>query len=597
MIYTSTRNHLAAFGIALAIGLIYSSHHFFVPYVLPQNVSYHPLTAASYLDEGTFYGLRANAVYHGDWRAGDISLAENLDAPAILSIVNPFILGGLGILAGSFERGIILSDFIFPVLIFLLVYALAYALTGKKKLSLLSALIFIFAPKIGLGIPPVSGVHIQEFMRLVFPFFSPDSPLHFTDFEEPKITFPFVAAFLLLAVQACKRNTRIWYASAGIAFGLLFYTYLYDWASMLVAMLVLAGLYRWSAEDKERSRGVLMIIGVGFAVSSFHWLNMWQAFSLPQIDELAARTGREISHAIRFASVWKTYVRNIVLIAGLAWVMRRSASTMRPALYLLIALASTYFFTVNAQVLIGFNIQPDHWYRTQYIVVTLIWLVFISYGLDRIRMRWSPRGIAAWCVATSFIIGYILTAHGYGQYLYSAMAAEQFTISREREEAFAWLNAKTPPHSVVATLSSDTNRALLLHTHNRIFIPNGLNTIASDREIWDRLFQAAMMLDLDANEFDRMIRGNDSAYYLFSGQFTDHSFGSGWLRAFPEALIEEKIRAYASYEASDTGVSPYLLDYVLVDAHAKLLGAKERALTGRFEKVYDNSAITVYKRL
>jgi hypothetical protein len=270
---------------------------------------------------------------------------------------------------------------------------------------------------------------------------------------------------------------------------------------------------------------------------------------------------------------------------------------MRPALFFLIALASTYFFTVNAQVLIGFNIQPDHWYRTQYIVVTLIWLVFISYGLDRIRMRWSPRGIAAWCGATSFIIGYILTAHGYGQYLYSAMAAEQFTIPREREEAFAWLNAKTPPHSVVATLSSDTNRALLLHTHNRIFIPNGLNTIASEREIWDRLFQAAIMLDLDANEFDRMIRGNDSAYYLFSGQFTDHSFGSGWLRAFPEALIEEKIRAYASYAISDRGASPYLLDYVLVDAHAKLLGAKERTLTGRFEKVYDNSAITVYKRL
>ncbi len=584
--------------VALSVGAIYASHHFFISYFfLPDDTAYHPLTAASYLDEGTFYGLRANAVYNGDWRAGDISLAENLDAPAVLSMLNPLIMGGLGIIAGSFERGIIISDFIFPVLIFLLLYALAFELTGKKKLSLLFTLLFIFAPKIYMAVPPLSGVHLKEFFSLLFPFISPETPLYFTSFEEPKITFPFLAAFMLLAVRAFKRNTFVWYAGAGVGFGVLFYTYLYDWASMLVGMVVLAGLYGWCARDRQRSHGALAIIGIGVAVSAFYWINMWQLFSLPHVDELVARTGREISHMVRFASVWKTYFRNIVLIGGLVWMMRRYTSEARPVWYVFVALASTYFVTVNAQVLIGFNVQPDHWYRTQYLVVALILSVFVSYGFDRMRLR--PRSIIVGGAAISFVIGYILAAHWYGQYLYSAQAANKFTLPREREEVFEWLNSETPLHSVVVTLSSETNRELLLYTHNRVFIPNGLNTIAREEEIWDRVLRAAMLFDLNADEFGRMIRGNDSVYYLFSERFTDHSFDaafrSGWVRAFPEALIEEKVRAYALSRTILHQSIPYRIDYLLFDDRANALHAVEAMVANRFEKIYDDGIIRIYR--
>jgi hypothetical protein len=233
------------------------------------------------------------------------------------------------------------------------------------------------------------------------------------------------------------------------------------------------------------------------------------------------------------------------------------------------------------------------------LVVALIFLVFISYSIDRIRL--GKKGIATGWITTSFMVGYILAANFYGQYLYSAQGADKFTLSREREEVFMWLNGNTFPHSVVATLSSDTNRELLLYTHNRVFIPNGLNTIASEKEIWDRAFRAAVLFDLDADEFARMIRGNDSAYYLFSERFTDNSFDaafrSGWVRAFPDALIEEKTNVYASYAASDACEIPYLLDYALVDARARMFGANTRALTECFERVYDTGVISIYKRL
>lgn len=591
------RRHWIAIIVGLSVGLIYASHHFFVPYFLPVDTVYHPLTAASYLDEATFYGLRAHAVFEGAWRAGDISLAEYRNSPALLSMFNPLVLGGLSRIVGSFERGIIFSDFLFPTVIFFLLYAIGCELTNRKKISMLCALFFLFAPKIAMYIPPVSGFHAQELFSAIVPFFSVDSPLYFSSFEEPKLTFPFLALCVLLVLYAMRKNTRIFYLLAGVSFGLLFYTYLYDWASMLVGLCVFAVLLRIYGHDAARSRGVVMIMGVGLAVSSFYWINMLQLASLSQASELVARIGREVSYILRFTTVWKTYARALMLIGGLLMVMRGRAKEERAQILFLISLLSAYFFTVNAQVITGFNVQPDHWYRTQFLIVALVWLMFAAHFLPYLaRGRY---GIFAQWIAIPFFVGYFLAAHAYVQYDYSKQSAYKFIIPAPREEAFAWLNSRTAAGSVVATLSADTNRELLLYTHNRIFIPNGLNTIASEQEIWNRVYAASALFALSPSAFERLIRGNDYAYYLFSERFTDHSFdaafGPHWTRAFPGEVIDTQTDAYASYAANGKEIPHYRLDYLLLDDRAKAFGAGESSLAKHFEKVYDNGTISLYR--
>src|SRR3989338_6851091 len=109
--------------LGLVVGAVYVSHHFFTPLFLENPDSgYYPITKGSYYDEATFYALRANASYHGEWRAGDISLSEYIGSPAILPVVNPLILGALGKIFGGMRNAFIVSDFLFPALIFFFLY-------------------------------------------------------------------------------------------------------------------------------------------------------------------------------------------------------------------------------------------------------------------------------------------------------------------------------------------------------------------------------------------------------------------------------------------------------------------------------------------
>ena len=100
-------SHRTAILLSILVGFVYGSHHFFIPYFLGSQ-EYYPVTGASQVDMGLYYGPRARAVFEGQWLAGDISVIENKNSPSMLPLLNPIILGGLGKVMGSLERAFII---------------------------------------------------------------------------------------------------------------------------------------------------------------------------------------------------------------------------------------------------------------------------------------------------------------------------------------------------------------------------------------------------------------------------------------------------------------------------------------------------------
>ncbi|MDP3661347.1 MAG: glycosyltransferase family 2 protein [bacterium] len=583
--------HWAAIFAGIAVGVVYVSHHFLIPgFLRAPDVAYYPITKQAHHDEATLYALRANAAYRGQWLSGDISLAEYAGSPAILSIVNPVIMGGLGRILGSLQSAFIVSDFLFPALIFFVLYFLFWELTNGRKIpSLLFASVFIFSPKIGLYIPPVSLLNVRELLFNFLPFLSEHSKLYFSEIEEPKVTFLFLIVCMYLIVRALQRRETATTVGAGISFGLLFYTYFYDFVSVGVALAILAFMCLWQ-RDFSSVKKLVLIGGVGTVTSLGYWLNFFLLHRLPQYQDIWSEVGLEIGRRFRFLSVWKSYVRNTVLVFCVAALplFRR-----RPAVLFFVAMLLGYFVTVNIQVFTGFNVQPDHWYRTLFLPVFLVMSLSLVFLYDRyVPLSYKRMSRSA---ATLFLI-FFFASYFVSEYRTSRIYAEDFTIPVSELQSYQWLNAHTPPGSVVGALAYDTNYALLLHTHNKVFLPVGLATVSPHIERWQRLFELSKLYALSPENFKRYASGG--AYYLFGGKYLDHGFDRSFYHnalnyTFPDSFIQEKTVAYAQYSFDKTAL--YRLDYLYVGPREEALGGLFLQPPSSYKKVYDSGGIRIYQ--
>lgn len=596
--FDALKRHRLVFAVAILIGFIYGSHHFLVPRFLDSDTeSYYPITFDSaYHDETISYSARANAFYQGDFVVGDIRLFEYKDGPSWMPLLNPAIMGGLGHLFGSLENGFIASDFIFPSLIFISVYFLLYEITRRRAPALLFASLFIFSPMFGMLIPPVTALNLKLLKETLLPFLDNDMPLPFSFFEEPKITFLFyvLAAYFLL--RALKRGEGVTTVIAGVAFGALFYAYLYDWASFSVALGLMFSFFLLG-KDYAKAQQVFIIGCIGLLVSSFYWFNVWQVNAVYEYDDIVARIGPEISHRLRFFSVWKSYLRDIVLVFFL-WFLSHEKG--RVLLVYLAGFLLSYFIIVNAQVITGFNLQPDHWYRTQFLAVAIsVFLAALWFFDSCIARRIEEK---YYYTAIALFLAFFFAGNAYSEYAYGAAYAKEYAMPHETLARYKWLNTHTEARSVIGAFSFRDAYEISLHTHNQLFVPIGTDTAASEQEIWDRFLALAKLLDVplpvfaDAIEDPRVLRALFTHLYDTGRVFDSDFKGGGGCCALPQKVYSEKILAYVLLDRNrlqkDT---PYRLDYLWVNnAEKNILSAF--SIPSSFKKVYDDGEVRLYAK-
>lgn len=590
------RNHWIAIALSLVVGAIYVSHHIFIPRLIDSDRIYYPVTLTSpHYEEAYLYALRAHAAYQGEVIIGDIDIAENEKGPALLPLLNPHILGQLGRALGSFTRALAVSDFIFPALIFLALYFLMFEITARKAPSILFSTLFIFAPKLSIYIPPVTPLNIREALQSFLPFLDAREPLYFSLFEEPKVTFLFFVLGFYFAFRAVQRKSMLSAAFGGVNFGIMFYTYFYDWATFLVG-ISLAATFFFLAKKYRDVRYMLVIIGVGFLFSLFYWFNLWALWQVPHYGELIERVGYEVGRHVRFATVWKGYLRIAAFTAFLWFLwgfwMRKERGVM---LVLITGFLLSYIILVNAQLITGFNPQPDHWYREQFLVLGVTLFLLALWTYDRyIKTRVQRIAVPA----LYFFLLYFFTAQLYGEFLYSAAHANGYTISRAHMESYEWLRRHTPEKSVVGSVDPDSNREIQLYSHNKMFVPNGLNSTVPSREVWERYFFTARIFQVRPEAFEQSLYSGDTLYYLFSAQYQTKEFDSSFFpekrQKYSDALIAEKRNEYEHYLEQPFVFLPYRLDYLYVSRREPRLGGDPIRVSPRLKKVFENESAKIY---
>jgi|GEM_PF-591366 len=554
--------HKFALVVAVVVSILYGSHHFLMPRFVHEGFVYKPVTYESDYDAGGYYGPRANAFFS----------RNEIELPSLLPILNPIIMGGLGKILGNIERAFIVSDFLFPPIIFLIVYTLFYELLRMRAPSLLFSSVFIISPLAFLLSPSVA-------------VFAKPELLYFSSFEYPKITFPFYALALLFIFRALLRGGKKNIILGGLFLGVLFYTYLYDWA-YIAAALVIAFIIFAFRRDFMAVKSCAYIGGITAVLSIPYWLNFLTLRQLPQYEEITRRIGGlEIGRHFRFSSVWKTYLRHLFWVFAIFFVFVRRISR---AHIFLISLLLAYFVAVNIQIVLGFSPQPDHWYRETFLPIGL------SVGMISVLL-WNKFLLARFYSKTKTIKAIILIliavffSHAFlMQYNLSKNEAQLWSINKKDAEAYEWLSKNTPPGSMIASINEKTNRDIALFTHNVPLLPSGGTTLISNEELWERANLLSIIWGFSNSEFESFARKNGG--YIFHDYYRSHTQDAYFKEALPHNIPERDLAQYMTNKKIFSVAPNYL--FVLVREN------KNHAQTGRLSKlslVYNVGDVRIYR--
>jgi len=578
---------------ALLVGLIHVSHHFLIPRYINDSGQYYPVTFKAEFDEAVTYGPRVQAAYLGMLFGGDISLAEHEGGPFYLSIINPYVLSLLAHLAGSVKTAFILSDFILPIVIFILVYIFLYEIFRKNWAAAAGGVIFIFVTEVGVLIPPVSISGLKLLIYKLLPFLGDYDVLYFNRFEYPNITFIFYLSALFLIYRSIKYEKRLDIFLAGLAVGSLFYTYLYDWVYVLCGLGIMGFLFLLE-KNYRKAKLLSGIIAIALLCSFYYWLNYFALSSLEQYPDIISRIGVETGGFFRFFT-WKTYVRSISIV-WLLWVILKKRD--RILWIYLSGLTLPIIIVLNLQIIAGAIPQPDHWYRELFFILFLSLGIIISWLYKKLT---NERIKFILVLATVLWAGMILISEAYMQILYSKTYANDYSIGLSRLDSYNWLTKNTEKATVVAALSPEINVELLLHTHNKIYYPSGINSLASNQEIWERYMLTNLLFNVSVDDFGKSISPNQYMLaHLFHDSYIKGSSFNMYLRGgvnreLPENEYQARVNQYRRMKdgLSDYKFS-YRIDYIYVDEKNNNLRIGEKFL-GKI--IYENNGIKIYNFL
>ncbi|MBI2443880.1 MAG: hypothetical protein HYV42_01395 [Candidatus Magasanikbacteria bacterium] len=431
------------------------------------------------LDDEEFYLTRMQEIVDGHPLIGSMFLWEYKNRPPLLPPTVEFIYVSISkILGVAPVAALIGGKFVWPAILFLLVFALVKQLTAGVKLSM-------WAAAAG-GLLVTLGFDLVDYQRLVAlilgaPGQTGGLPLWARPVN-PVAGAVGLFSFLNLLWLIIERRRRRLIPVASLFLALMFGSYYFSWG-MALAITAVLGLvylfYRRFAIIKD----IFFVVILGVILAAPYWYLVSWARSFP---EFAAAT-------TRFALLYtrQPLANNLVTVATLAfagglviyqkWSARQPGEASggqltlntQPWAYWGGAFLVGSLAAFNQQVITGRAVWPFHFVSYS---IPLVYLAAVVMLARLGSLRWSK-------LASS-----LLAALGVAAVLFSvAMAARFYQVHYqtfvERQpwaELFTWFNQNTPRDSVVlvAPNAFPLDQFITAYTHNNVYLTEPGNVLA-----------------------------------------------------------------------------------------------------------------------
>lgn len=482
------------------------------------------------------YAARAGETFRSGW-PGDPHVAENRSARLVsLDFLSFLELGWLSRLTGGVEGGWLASRALGAALWFAFAYWLAFLASGHRRFSLALAVTLTLYNDLLLNLLHGPMGWLKEVPGRVLWLAGNYSYFHGVNrLPRPAITFPPLLAALAMAAAAGRAGGGPLLWGGAVLGGLLAYFHSDVWAVYMAGMgLHLA--WRWASDRKPP-----WAWGAAYAVSLLV-AAPWLALNVPMDPDIKLRTDPVFGHAPDWNGLWAGG------LAAWCWLRHRKD----PALSILGAALAGIFVVLELQVVTGVTISPF-----RYREIGLVFAALAAGGLagrgSQERPGWGWLAVVVGALAAGRAVSY---------------AAHRFPVQglpADHERAFAYLNERAEPGSVVAALSPADVMYLPAYTHAKTLINTGF-PLTSDvpvPEVVSRLRLALDLYGIPAAAYAEAVERNwehgawDSASDLWRGRV--NWVARDWQRApLPYAPRDRVLRLLREAEPHRTARADYV---------------------------------------
>ena len=434
--------HRAALFFGLVGALIVAAPFFVSVFSLGQEYKGMPFL---YQDSELRYLSRIHEVYDGHVALGSPMVYEYKETPTPFAPMGEYLYVFLSkIFFLSLNSTIILGKFLFPLILFLLVYFWVYVL----------------AKDIEIETPRLTAVTASSVVLLGYDFVDAGFVLDiFRNWESlfylslwTRLVNPITGAVLLFGFLLSLRNVirakpYAWlYAGAilGLMTGYIF-SFSLALATVIVLIFLLILLRRYSLA--KTTAGVIII---GGGINIFQFSDFIRSLFLPSGQELALRGGLFLTH--------EPILSKVLLVSAVVWfvaivfpkLLKKDKSMdwqIKDSELIFCSLLISAFLVMNQQVVTGRTVWPQHFVQYTIPISIIALVVSCAYVL-------SSRFIFIWRFIS---VGIILMGFVFGLKSVDSYTArmDDFTDRQRYQESLNWFEANTQKDCVVFSVEKE----------------------------------------------------------------------------------------------------------------------------------------------
>jgi len=479
-----------------------------------------------YVKEETYaYAAQVQQLLRGS-TVGDSYIWEydNTASPYLGEIASIIPLAILSKLSNSVSFAFIAADFIFPALLFLLIYTFLKRFSYKNNFSIVASLAVVITP----------------FFSMLFPLFSHNEtvltgvanyPIFFTRTPHPQISsiFLFLNIFLtsLVLTNQNKKLLILWILTIIASF----YSSIYVSSTVIIGSLLVSLFF-----FRRINISKLLPLAIIFLISVLPWaINYFNLLPLFQKSDFILRSTFEKN------LIFPLQLRYIFL-GGLTFIVCKKSSLLKVIFLYILAAA---FIADAHQIIISRNIEADHWISRILAPITTLSLFLLLDRLISNLPSFSKKLI--WPSASLIIILFGL----FTQISYTKIKASEFKKNSKEREVLEQINSKTVKNNVIGAGDIDLNNYISGASGRFSYLGPGDRTLASSQE------QSVRVCDLirsfeKVGKSDNINKGSIIRYILGYQAFKNQD------------MVDEMLKSVKTCSNNLDVPATYKLDYLLI---------------------------------
>lgn len=428
-----------------------------------------------YVDDEDYYLARMQEIVDGHWPVGSPFFYEYKNTQPLQPATGEYVFYVLPakVFQISLQQFLVVSKFIYPALLFLLVYCLVLLMMREAE-SRSGKLTSITA-----GLLVTLGYQFVAFDTAVSFFQGKEIAMDSSVWTRPvnPITGGILLfLFLIFAWKLLTDSRRFLWIPAGLVLGLMHF-YFFSWGVGLSIVAVLA-LFHLLKKDFGKIKKLMLVVLVSLLVSAPFWLSLAQSFSEGGGDGVAKRQGMMFTHSPLLNKVLLASLALFIIFSIIEIYKKRNFRELTESSLwsFCLSLLLAGLWALNQHIVSGRTIWPYHFVQYTKPLAIVVLVVSGSYLIQPLANRlWSA--VLFVLIASSLANGVILAS----SYRFDL---DKYRLWQKEADLYGWLNTQATKDCVVLNKENVEWRSLWIpaFTHCNVYLSSYIHSgIPSER--------------------------------------------------------------------------------------------------------------------